>query len=126
MKRSTAAGPRIPNPTNPTRTNSILGAFKPITLVCPVGRSGVSMTIVPLSQCHFVPRFETCVSEEDCEHEMANIATSITSKKLYFLILFSRLILKVFFHHLYVDLMLSVCPYFLARIAFFGEQENII
>ena len=37
-----------------------MGAFKPITLVCPVGRSGVSMTIVPLSQCHFVPRFETC------------------------------------------------------------------
>ena len=57
---STAPGPRIPNPTNPTRTTSIVGMVKPNTLFWPDGRSGVSITMVPLSHFQESPELTVC------------------------------------------------------------------
>ena len=68
VKRSTAPGPRMPNPTKPTRTTSIFGVVSPTTLVCPAGRSGVSTTMVPLSQLQWVPLSDTCTDGDWAEH----------------------------------------------------------
>ena len=60
QKRHTAQGPRIPKPTKATRTVSIFGAVRPSTCCWSVGRSGVSITRVPLSQWIWVEGDSDC------------------------------------------------------------------